>query len=1169
MEREQPVSLENILSSFISTTLSSASSQPSLSLKEDSSLLHQDLPSSQTFPSESTESRSHSRETLQKTLSQWIKTARDDSVFGKHVLDQLMGHLGKESVDYLSMLIDKESVNAEMIHVILDRHKEEFAEFADHFIASLELEEVTGEDIRSADKEDQKRGDVEDRTYQDADSENDEDLIFGRHHDDSFDDESRIHLSARSAMSQDNWDHREADPLYDEDATFHKRHFSSDSPFYDYDHANEFFIDEDEDFFDSGKIGFQEIPGVIDALSHDRNPDERRKAFDDLMEIDAMDAIGTEHWEGVSTRLIEMMGFQEPESSFGSRVLQMLFKWVEESPPFLWHDILSMMCKSIVEDCQSCERIKEVHDEGSNPRWDQMLSFLVNKCTFLVILFQKSQSTLMQQTQTDVDELIRSFLSMLIHGLDTGASINAVSDVESSEGPNLEFLQEKLCSAPIFALACADWEDDWRINLFNKRMTRQSILSCDMVETIWDSLIRFLGVPMPSISLDDAEEMDQFSPSLVLRSSKCYALSWLSILGSHSETTSLNQKHLERASFETFNALERALTSKEHVDRFIITNMMSIVSLWSSRSPHRNTLLLGKHATHVLEALFSWNDEEKETWDSIHVKISLAHCILAPFCSKIRHENCLSPQNQAFLGKIIQSFLDFTHRLSAFFPDALPMCWDVIGMVLRVPVLLQIFCESTLFPAIRSRKENSNPEDGGFHVEYIDERSWKSVLLSLLSHHKGHALIDELDIWRDALACVAEKISPMRCDTLLDFQVAHFVSHVFGNARPCDDGTGNDMSANRIAEVLLHELESEFEEKNPCDQTLKIAWSMLLGIATSCASVVNSMLSWLLGRSSKHPKNRELQDILLDLYGMLAYHPRHRSRVLSSIDTAQRPIPFEGGDLSMTSCGDEITNWTVSTRALSLLFCDENDETKQDLSWCEKIKEEYSDEDEMDEFTEPLGFFPWFKGDSLPPYRSFRLVRSLLSIDATEEKLFSERLKWMPFPWIIAILMNHLEDSCQKLLFDGLQKHHDLVEWLCGSQRKEAIDVKKMVVEMIDESIDECNPNIRGVLHMGMMSIGQIVDILASTFFGGILGWNALHQVAILVGKNGTSALSASILHILNELEPILRRHVSHGGPLVEKFYRTFTPQPSIDLEQIISVMRGLSPRKGSIIIDQ
>eukprot|EP01028_Stygiella_incarcerata_P002965 TRINITY_DN1564_c0_g1_i1.p1 TRINITY_DN1564_c0_g1~~TRINITY_DN1564_c0_g1_i1.p1 ORF type:complete len:127 (-),score=38.53 TRINITY_DN1564_c0_g1_i1:16-396(-) len=126
-----------------------------------------------------------------------------------------------------------------------------------------------------------------------------------------------------------------------------------------------------------------------------------------------------------------------------------------------------------------------------------------------------------------------------------------------------------------------------------------------------------------------------------------------------------------------------------------------------------------------------------------------------------------------------------------------------------------------------------------------------------------------------------------------------------------------------------------------------------------------------------------------------------------------------------------------------------------------------------------------------------------------------------------------------------------------------------MVVEMIDESIDECNPNIRGVLHMGMMSIGQIVDILASTFFGGILGWNALHQVAILVGKNGTSALSASILHILNELEPILRRHVSHGGPLVEKFYRTFTPQPSIDLEQIISVMRGLSPRKGSIIIDQ
>jgi hypothetical protein len=58
----------------------------------------------------------------------------------------------------------------------------------------------------------------------------------------------------------------------------------------------------------------------------------------------------------------------------------------------------------------------------------------------------------------------------------------------------------------------------------------------------------------------------------------------------------------------------------------------------------------------------------------------------------------------------------------------------------------------------------------------------------------------------------------MRCDALLDFQVAHFVSHVFGNAPPCDDGDGDDgdMHANRIAEVLLHELELEMGREIRC-----------------------------------------------------------------------------------------------------------------------------------------------------------------------------------------------------------------------------------------------------------------------------------------------------------------------------------------------------------------
>jgi hypothetical protein len=81
---------------------------------------------------------------------------------------------------------------------------------------------------------------------------------------------------------------------------------------------------------------------------------------------------------------------------------------------------------------------------------------------------------LVQQTQADVDDAVRSFFSMLVLGLDTAATI----DLRTLD--HTELLQDRLCSAPLFALACADWEDDWRINLLNKRMIRQSVCINDL-----------------------------------------------------------------------------------------------------------------------------------------------------------------------------------------------------------------------------------------------------------------------------------------------------------------------------------------------------------------------------------------------------------------------------------------------------------------------------------------------------------------------------------------------------------------------------------------------------------------------------------------------------------------------------------------------------------------
>jgi hypothetical protein len=88
-------------------------------------------------------------------------------------------------------------------------------------------------------------------------------------------------------------------------------------------------------------------------------------------------------------------------------------------------------------------------------------------------------------------------------------------------------------------------------------------------------------------------------------------------------------------------------------------------------------------------------------------------------------------------------------------PNALEMCWEVIVMALRVPMLLPVFCESVLFCAIRSQKTNLVEKAPA--VEYIDDKSWNDVILSLLSRRNGHAVVDKLGIWSDALACVAEK----------------------------------------------------------------------------------------------------------------------------------------------------------------------------------------------------------------------------------------------------------------------------------------------------------------------------------------------------------------------------------------------------------------------------
>jgi hypothetical protein len=118
------------------------------------------------------------------------------------------------------------------------------------------LEESNEQDAKTAEKEDQNGEDIEDEVKQDVGNVEvitrgrcEEDGDVGDVGDGSFDDtfvgEKGSKLSVRSTMSHDYWDHREEDSLYDEDATFHKRHFSSDSPFYDYDHANEFFMGEE------------------------------------------------------------------------------------------------------------------------------------------------------------------------------------------------------------------------------------------------------------------------------------------------------------------------------------------------------------------------------------------------------------------------------------------------------------------------------------------------------------------------------------------------------------------------------------------------------------------------------------------------------------------------------------------------------------------------------------------------------------------------------------------------------------------------------------------------------------------------------------------------------------------------------------------------------------